>query len=84
MEKLENIKSLLKYIISGLVSNPESVSISSQENNNIITLSIKVSRNDMAFIIGKSGITINHIKNIISFKNAIDMPNKKIYLTIVE
>lgn len=70
------MKALAQQIVERLVDNPKDVSIKEDRQNGIIKLSIKVNRNDIGKVIGKSGRTITSLRTL--FKAISVKENKKI------
>ncbi len=62
------MKDLLEYLITSIVSEPESVKITSQngEENCFI---VQVSKDDVGVVIGSGGKTIRAIKTLLSLKS---------------
>lgn len=76
------MKKTLSLIISSIVDKPESIEIDEQEQNGIVNFTIKVDKDDMGKVIGKSGKVIKAIRNVMkipAIKNG-----KKIYVTLSE
>ncbi len=62
------MKDLLNFIVTSLVTKPESVSIDEQNDNGSITLNLTVDPTDMGIIIGKSGQTIRAIRKLLTVR----------------
>lgn len=75
------MKALTQQIVERLVDNPNDVSIKEDRQNGIIKLSIKVNRNDVGKVIGKSGKTIDSLRTL--FKCISVKENKKLVDVIV-
>lgn len=75
---------VLDYIIKKIVTNSDSVNISTQEDEFSIRYNITVDPTDAALIIGRSGATIKSIQEILIAQNRIHNPNnsRKIYVNI--
>ena len=58
------MEEILKTIIDNLVEDKESVSIEKQEEENKITLKVKVSSNEMGRVIGRQGRTAHSIRTL--------------------
>ena len=58
-------KELLEYIVKNLVSSPDKIEISENENEGKTVLKLKVAKDDMGRIIGKEGRIIRSIREII-------------------
>lgn len=70
------MKALAQQLVERLVDNPNDVSIKEDRQNGIIKLSIKVNRNDVGKVIGKSGRTITSLRTL--FKAISVKENKKL------
>lgn len=76
------MKNILSLIVTSIVDQPDKVEIDEQEQNGIVNFTIKVDKEDMGKIIGKSGKVIRSIRNVMkipAIKNG-----KKIYVTLSE
>ena len=62
------MKKFLKFIVSSIVENPKEVEISETEGEGIIEYSIKAKPDDLKYVIGKSGRTINAIRTLARIK----------------
>jgi len=62
------MKQLLEYIILGITSKPESVSINEENENGTLVLKLKVADEDFGSVIGKSGRTIKAIRDLLRLK----------------
>lgn len=62
------MQEFLEYIINQIVSKPEEVKISEQNENSLIIYMIEVADDDMGIIIGKEGRTIKSIRSLIKAK----------------
>ena len=76
------MKEILKTIIENLVDDTESIEITEKENNKIIELQVKISKDDMGKIIGKQGRTANAIRTLM--KSVAGKENKKINIEFVD
>ncbi|OGH07951.1 MAG: hypothetical protein A2W22_06810 [Candidatus Levybacteria bacterium RBG_16_35_11] len=76
------MKKALEYIITSIVDNPEGVKITETEENNVITFSIEVAKEDMGKIIGKNGKIIKAIRNVM--KIPAMKAEKRIFVNLVE
>ena len=57
-----NYKELVEFVAKHLVTQPDSVSVESGEEENGIKVMIRVAHEDVGRIIGKRGATINAIR----------------------
>lgn len=76
---------LIEYIVKGIVSNPDQVSVKEEkgegeENEGLTIYMISVSEEDKGVLIGKKGHTINAIRDIVKIKAIKE--NKKVYLKV--
>ena len=76
------MKEILKTIIENLVDDTESIEITEKENNKIIELQVRISKDDMGKVIGKQGKTANAIRTIM--KSVAGKDNKKISIEFVD
>ena len=76
------MKEILKTIIENLVDDINSIEITETENNNIVDLQVKISKNDMGKVIGKQGRTANAIRTLM--KSVAGKENKKINIEFVD
>ena len=76
------MKEILKTIIENLVDDTESIEITEKENNKIIELQVRISKDDMGKVIGKQGRTANAIR--ILMKSLAGKENKKINIEFVD
>ncbi len=76
------MKELLKSIASGLVENPEQISVTVDEPNEegIIVYHLHVAENDMGRVIGKQGRIAKAIRTIM--RTAANRNNEKIMVEI--
>ena len=52
------MKHLLEYIILGITSKPENISIDEQDENGTVVLKLKVDDEDFGTVIGKGGVLL--------------------------
>ncbi len=72
----------VKYIVKGIVGNPDKVEISRQVDEMGVLLSVKVDPSDMGILIGRQGATAKAIRllaRIVGMKN-----NARVNLRIIE
>lgn len=62
------MKDLLNFIVTNLVTKPESVQIDEQSDNGNVNLNLTVDPSDMGIIIGKSGQTIRAIRKLLTVR----------------
>jgi len=75
------MKEALCYVLNNIVDNPESVSISYEENNGICKFRINANSSDRGKIIGKNGKTIKALRTL--FNMIGRKSNKKVFIEIV-
>ena len=76
------MKDTLHYIISGIVDNPDAVSVQEEDVEGVVTFTVSVAKADMGKVIGKEGKVIRAIRNVMkipAMKNG-----KKINITLNE
>ena len=76
------MKDTLTYIISAIVENEDKISVTEEEDQGIINLSVSVDPADMGKVIGKEGKVIKAIRNVMRIPAM--KQNKKIYITLAE
>lgn len=76
------MKDLLSYIVTSLVTKPESVSIDEQTENGNVNLSLIVDPTDMGLIIGKNGQTIRAIRKLLTVRAIAE--NVRVNLQLAE
>ena len=76
------MKEILKTIIENLVDDINSIEVTETENNNIVDLQVKISKDDMGKVIGKQGRTANAIRTLM--KSVAGKENKKINIEFVD
>ena len=76
------MKQLIETIVSSLVDHPESISISTMEEEDKITYQLSVHKEDMGKVIGKQGRVAKAIRTVIYAAGSTQQ--KKIYLEISE
>lgn len=62
------MKDTLQFIVSSIVDYPDDVQIEMEEAENITNLVIKVNKEDVGKVIGKTGKIIRSIRNIMKIK----------------
>ena len=71
------MKEIVEYIVLQLVSNKESVKITEEEVEGVVTIHVSVADSDMGKIIGKGGRIASAIRTII--KSASTITGKKYF-----
>ena len=66
------MKELAEYIIKNLVSQPDEVVVEEEQNEEGLTLYVRVAQEDMGTVIGKAGATIKAIRKILTIRAVAD------------
>jgi len=82
IEQGGDMRVLIEEIAKALVDEPEEVVVQSLEGQQVTTLELKVSANDLGKVIGKQGRTARSIRSILSAANG--KLNKRYTLEILE
>ena len=72
---------VVKSIAKALVDNPDAVKVTTQEGEEVITLSLTVHPDDMGKVIGKQGRIAKAIRTVV--KAAATKENKKVVVDII-
>jgi predicted RNA-binding protein YlqC (UPF0109 family) len=64
------MQEFLDYVVKGLVSYPDDVTITPVERNGVTIYELRVNSGDMGRIIGKQGVTINAIRSLLQAGSA--------------
>lgn len=62
------MKEFIEYLLSQIVSKPESVKVEEVQDNGLAIYKIEVAQEDMGPVIGKEGRTINSIRALVRSK----------------
>lgn len=76
------MKDLLTYIVTGLVTKADAVSIDEQNMSGSINLTLRVDPTDMGLIIGKNGQTIRAIRKLLAVRAIAE--NVRVNLQLAE
>ena len=76
------MKELVTFIAASLVDQPDDVTVSASEQEDVIVLELRVAKEDIGKVIGKQGRTARAIRALLSA--AAGRENKKARLEIVE
>jgi uncharacterized protein len=80
---MPDYEELVGYVVKNIVSNPDEVTVTSRRSSGgVVSVSIRVARDDMGRLIGKRGVTINAIRLIA--KAAAVKPGEKVDVEILE
>lgn len=77
----QQVKDLLNFIVTSLVSKPEAVAIDEQNTDSEVTLNLTVDPSDMGLIIGKSGQTIRAIRKLLTVRAIAENVRVNLQLT---
>lgn len=75
-----DLKQVLTDMARAIVDSPDSVSVTEEENDSGIVLTLKVAEDDMGMIIGKHGKIARAIRTVV--KAAAKMTDKKVTVEI--
>ena len=64
------MQALLEYVVKGLVSHPDDVTITPVERGGTTVYELRVHADDMGRIIGRQGVTINAIRSLLQAGSA--------------
>ena len=64
------MQAFLEYVVKGLVSHPDDVTVTPVERNGTTIYEVRVHAEDMGRIIGKQGVTINAIRSLLQAGSA--------------
>lgn len=77
-----NLVELTSYLVKNLVSDPEMVSVKQfDDEEDVITIQVLVSNDDMRFVIGKEGKVAHSIRNIVRASASLH-GNQKVIINI--
>ena len=76
------MKELLEVIVRNLISSQSEITITQEEDENTITLKLKVDKEDIGKVIGKNGKVIRSIRTVV--KAGAFNTKKRIAVEIVE
>ena len=62
---MEKEVAFLQYVVENLVANPDDITIERKEDELWVLLTLRVNKDDMGIIIGKSGNTINALRSLL-------------------
>lgn len=77
-----NLKDILSYIVENLVENPSEVSIEEVENDDTVTIQLKVAEADMGKVIGRQGRIAKEIRSVLKAAGLKD--RKKVLVDILD
>lgn len=76
-----DLKELTEFLVKNLVLEPEMVSVKQLDDEDMITIIVMVSKDDMGRVIGKNGKIVSAIRTIVkasSYKNNLPKVNIEI------
>jgi len=76
------MKQLIEYMAKALVDNPDQVQVSDHESEKTLVLELKVAKEDLGKVIGKSGRTARAMRTVLSA--ASTKIGKRTVLDIIE
>jgi hypothetical protein len=76
------MKELLTVIVKNLVEEPDSVEVTEESKDNIVSLKLKVAADDMGKVIGKQGRIAKAIRTVL--KAAATHEEKRVVVEIVQ
>nr|WP_320011856.1 KH domain-containing protein [uncultured Desulfobulbus sp.] len=76
------MKALIEFIAGKLVDQPEKIEVSQQEDDDTITLELRVAQEDLGKVIGKQGRTARAMRAVLAA--AVPGEGKRTRLEIVE
>lgn len=76
------MKELVEVIAKSLVDNPDDVSVTETEKENVTVLELRVASSDMGKVIGKQGRIAKAIRSVV--RAAASREDKKVVVEIVE
>ena len=65
MDSTSEYTVLVEYIVKSIVDNPDQVKVNEIEGGPSIILEINVADGDMGRVIGKGGVVVNSIRNLL-------------------
>ena len=75
------MKELVEFIAKSLVDNPDQVTVSEVEDDEVVILKLKVAQDDMGKVIGKQGRIANAIRTVV--KASAVKQNKRVVVEII-
>lgn len=75
------MKELVEFIAKSLVDNPDQVTVSEVEDDEVVILKLKVAQDDMGKVIGKQGKIANAIRTVV--KASAVKQNKRVVVEII-
>ncbi len=76
------MRELIQFIASSLVDAPDRVQVTEKEEEDTVSIELKVAREDLGKVIGKQGRTARAIRSVLA--GAAERAGKRVKLDIVE
>jgi predicted RNA-binding protein YlqC (UPF0109 family) len=76
------LRELLEFLAQNLVTRPEAVSVTENQDNDQSILELRVDKEDLGRVIGKQGRTAKSLRTILNA--AASRANRKVVLEIIE
>lgn len=67
-----DLGSLTEFIVKNLVSDPDSISVKQIDDEDLITIEVLVSSDDMGKVIGKRGMIASSIRTIVQASSRLN------------
>lgn len=67
-----NLGSLTEFIVKNLVNDPDSISVKQIDDEDLITIEVLVSSDDMGKVIGKRGMIASSIRTIVQASSRLN------------
>ncbi len=74
------MEELIKYLVSYLVTNEDAIQVTSEDDNGVIVITVKVAEEDVGKVIGKNGKIAQSLRTIL--KSASSKTGKRYVLKI--
>ncbi len=78
---MDQLEDLLRFLVQGIVDDPDSIEITGTENGSRVDLELRVASEDMGKVIGRGGKTIGAIRKVM--KAASVKANKRVNVEVV-
>jgi len=65
MSRTADTETLVRYLVSSLVENPDNVSIARKESGSTVTFEVSVDPDDVGKVIGRQGRIIKAIRTVV-------------------
>ena len=79
------METFLTYLLSKIVEKPKAITVEKIEDEQSITVNVKLDQSDLAQVIGKKGRTIQALRTLLyTYLSKKDLKNKKVFLKVEE